>query len=242
MRALLVDDELLARKRLAGLLTASAGCSVVGECANVTEARAAIASLSPEVVFLDVSMPGDDGLVLARSLDPGTPPVVILVTAHARFAVEAFELQTLDYLLKPVSVPRLLQAVVRARDRLATLNHGKKSDLSKPKPRRIAIKEGPQTQYVDTRLIDWVEAAGNYMVLHAAGVNHVIRETLSALETNLPPEQFVRVSRSCVVNLDAVRSLHATKPGEYMLMLKDGKQVSVSRGIVQLRQRLPFGG
>lgn len=240
MRVLLVDDEPLARKRLGGMLVTNAGCSVVGECGTVAEARSAIPCLNPEVVFLDVTMPGDDGLELARSLDPDALPVVILVTAHARFAVEAFELRTLDYLLKPVSTPRLLQAVMRARERVSSLAAAS-SRVSAATMRRIAVREGSRTQYVDVGLIDWIEAAGNYMVLHAAGANHVIRETLSALEQQLPANQFVRVSRSCLVNLDAVRSLESRAPGEYETLLRDGKRVNVSRGLAELKQRLQYG-
>lgn len=241
MKILLVDDEPPARHRLRALLAEESGIEVVGECGSAAEARRTIGPLQCDVVLLDVQMPGEDGVQLARWLDERGHPLVILVTAHARFAVDAFEAHAVDYLLKPVRPARLRQALLRARRLLENppvepAGHRRTGLL-----RRLPVKTNNQMHFIELEDIQWIEAAGNYMIIHASGQNHVLRETMATLERGLPPSQFIRVNRSVIVNADAIQSAHKTGRGEFTLALKDGKCVDVTCGLRELEQRMKFG-
>jgi len=241
MKVLLVDDEAFARKRLRTLLAAEEGIEVVGECGTATEARAALEQTKPDVVLLDVTMPGEDGIQLARYLEGKPQPRAIMVTAHAQFAVDAFEARALDYLLKPVRPARLHQALMRAREEIQENRVAGKSEVTAPPLRRLSVKCGKRVCFVEVSQIDWIGAAGNYMVVRSHGECHVVRETMTELERSLPPRQFLRLNRSVIVNVKAVKMAHQKGPGDYYVELVDGTTVSVTCGLRELRQWVKFG-
>lgn len=250
IRALIVDDEALARNRLRKLLADTADLEIVGECCNGPEAIAAIRAQSPDLVFLDVQMPEVSGFDVLRALPEETWPAVIFVTAHDRHAVEAFNVHALDYLLKPFTQARLLAAVERARHHLEARNLGAVNQqlaaLLKPaKPEspylsRIAVKTGSQTLFIRVEELDYIESVGNYAVLHTRNENHILRETLTSLETKLPPSLFLRISRSLLVNLERVKGLQATPRGEYLVVLQDNRQLMMTRGLKEIQTRLQY--
>ena len=242
MKIVLIDDEPLARTRLRALLAEEFEVEIVGECGTPAEARVAIEKTRPDIVLLDVTMPGEDGIQLAHWLSGHHRPLVILVTAHERFAVDAFEVRALDYLLKPVRPARLRQALARARESLDASRGADKGDAATALLRRLSIKAGHKMVFIDVSDIAWIEAAGNYMVVHSRGQNHVVRETLAALQRGLPPGQFIRLNRSVVVNVDVVKTVQRTGRGEYFVTLTDGKSVDVTCGLRELQQRVKYGG
>lgn len=236
LRILLVDDEPLACQRMRDLLDADSNVQVVGTAAGVEEATAAIADYNPDLVFLDVCMPGLDGFHLARMLGGETRPLVVLVTAHARFAVDAFEVRALDYLLKPVRPERLRCTLALARERLketpACMEPGSRC-LS-----RLVVRSQNRTEFVRTADIEWIEAAGNYMVVRASGRSHIVRETMAALEKELPQDSFFRLNRSTLVHVNAVAELRLLESGCYEARLRDGKGVMVTRSLRELEKRI----
>jgi two-component system LytT family response regulator len=249
-RALIVDDEALARSRLRKMLDRESDVSVVGECSNGPEAISAIREQRPEVIFLDVQMPEVNGFDVLRALPGDTQPAVIFVTAHDRHAVEAFEVNALDYLLKPFTQARLHQALQRAHERTRAQSTPSPEQLLallesvKPSPGyldRVAVKTGTQTLFIKVEEIEFVESAANYVVLRARGAGHVLRETLSNLETRLPPRMFLRISRSIIVNLDRVRALQLNPQGDSVVVLEDGRQLVVTRTTREIQHRLQFG-
>jgi two-component system LytT family response regulator len=250
LRALIVDDEALARARVRKLLGSTPELEIIGECANGPEAITAIKRERPELVFLDVQMPEVSGLEVLRAVPPEIWPAVIFITAHDRHAVEAFEVHAVDYLLKPFSRERLLAAVERARERLeardtAALNQRLAAWLnaSPPKPAyldRIAVKTGTQTLFVNVRDIDAIEAAANYAVLQAGGENHILRETITHLESRLPPRLFQRISRSTIVNLERVKAVQSGPRGESLVLLRNGRQLLMTRSLRELQEKLQF--
>jgi len=240
MKILLVDDEPFARKRLRTLLAAEAGIEVVGECSTASEARSALERSRPDVVLLDVTMPGEDGIQLAQSLEGKLRPRAIMITAHAQFAVDAFEARALDYLLKPVRPARLHQALMRAREEIHKDKATGKSEGTDDLLRRLSVKAGKQVFFIEVSQIDWIGAAGNYMVVHSQGQSHVVRETMTDLERSLPPRQFFRLNRSAIVNVKAVKTAHQKSPGEYFVELVDGTTLSVTCGLRELRQWVKF--
>jgi two-component system LytT family response regulator len=211
LSVIVVDDEPLARERVCGLLAAEPDVEILAECASGVEALAAIAQRRPDVLILDIHMPEMDGFQLLAQLGPPLP-VVIFVTAFDQHAVQAFEAQAFDYLLKPFKPARFRAAVARAREQV---NRQQPDDMSKrllalleTRPAaaehltRITVRDRNRVRFVKTSEIDWIEASGNYVVLHSGKENHVVRETLAAFEQQLSPKEFVRVSRSAIVNLD----------------------------------------
>jgi two-component system LytT family response regulator len=250
IRALIVDDEPLARERIRALLREEADVEVVGECADGPSAVAAIQKLSPDLVFLDVQMPGMDGFGVLRALGAGRVPEVIFVTAYDQHAVKAFEAHALDYLLKPFKPARFREALRRAREQLARRRAGALPEnlaalLAHLQPQRaylsrIAVKSGERTVFVKTGEIEYLEAAGNYVVLHAGRENHVVRETLAALEAQLDPKQFVRINRSTLVNVEQIREVQPLFKGEHVVVLRNGRQLPLTRGVRELQERLKF--
>lgn len=250
IRALIVDDEALARSRLRKLLAAEAEVAVVGECANGPEAIAFIQEHRPDLVFLDVQMPEVSGFDVLRALLPGPLPLVVFVTAHDEHAIKAFEVQALDYLLKPATVARLHEAVQRARQHLqardaTTLSSRVEALLGTTKPEntypsRLTVESGDRTSFVKLDEVDYIEAAANYVILHAGAQNHILRETLTNLEARLSPKQFFRVNRSAIVNLDRVKEVQPAIRGEHVVVLKNGKDLALTRGVREIQQRLEF--
>jgi two-component system, LytTR family, response regulator len=250
IRALIVDDEALARHRLRKLLADAADLEIIGEASNGPEAIALIRDQRPDLVFLDVQMPEVSGFDVLRALPEETWPAVVFVTAHDRHAVEAFNVHALDYLLKPFTQARLLAAVQRAREHLEARNLGainqqlaawlKASKPESPYLSRIAVRNGSQTLFIRVEDLDYIESVGNYAVLHTRAENHIVRETLTSLETKLPPALFLRISRSILVNLERVKGLQATPRGEYLVVLQDDRQLMMTRGLKEIQTRLQY--
>jgi two-component system LytT family response regulator len=245
IRSLIVDDEPHARIRLQQLLKPEADFEVVGECANGEQAVETILQMKPDLIFLDMQMPKLTGLeVCERLLESKiTLPLVIFVTAYDEYALKAFEVHAVDYLLKPFDRDRFLKALAHAR---ATLRRAQPSALAKvvaelrPEPHkldRLVFKQSGRIILVRTETIDWLEADGNYVRVHAQGEAHYVRDTLAALEAQLPPEQFRRISRSAVVNLEKVKELHPLFYGDYAVLLHNGAKLTLSR---HYRDRLDF--
>ena len=262
LRVLIVDDESLPRQRLMRLLEEIPNTECVGEAANGRSAVDAIESLLPDLVLLDVRMPGMGGLEVARALT-GHVPFIIFVTAFDEYALSAFEVHAIDYLLKPVERERFVAAIERARalvanttaaqrhERLLALLQGEPgltateadprgelSDAVPPPPaaadpaafpRRFLVKGDGQMYFVAVNDIDWIEAYGNYVRLHVGKSVHLIRETLGNVERKLDPTRFARVHRSSIVNLDRVARMDLWGAGDYVVLLKDGTKLKLSR-------------
>ncbi len=251
IRTLIVDDEPLARERVRSLLLEEKDFEVVGECGDGPTAVKVMEKESPDLVFLDIQMPGLDGFGVLRAVTREHLPTVIFVTAYDQHALKAFEAHALDYLLKPFKPARFKAAVERAREAVRQRQAGLVSKgllelLGQSKPRvefltRVAVKNGERTLFVKTEQIDYAESAGNYVVLHAGKENHVIRETLAALEARLDPRQFVRVNRSTLVNVEQIKELQPLFKGEHVVVLQNGKQLPLTRGVRELQDLLTGG-
>lgn len=233
MKVLLVDDEPLARENLRVLLAADAEVEVVGECAG-TEAVAAVARLRPDILFLDVQMPELDGFALLDLIGTEAIPAVVFVTAFDRYALQAFEAQALDYLLKPFTDARFHAALGRAKARVQAQRQSvlTQAGLVREQPRyrsRFLIPGRDKSVVVEAAEIDCVRAADYYVELQCGGVSHLLRESLDAMERQLDPEQFVRVHRGAIVNLARVREVHPLFRGGCELKLVDGTVVKLSR-------------
>lgn len=250
MRILIVDDEAPGRQRIASLLEKEPDCEVLGECASGPEALEFMKKQMPDLLFLDIQMPEMDGFALLRRLPADRWPVVIFVTAYDQHALKAFEVHALDYLLKPFKQERFREAVQHARAALENKQTGSSSKrlaelLAETKPHspfltRVAVKTEGRVIFVKTEQIDWIESAGNYAVLHAGKDAHVIRESLTALETDLSPNQFLKISRSAIINLDRVKELQPMFNGEHVVVLQNGKQLPMTRGLREVERALKF--
>lgn len=242
IRTLVVDDEPLARDRLRKLLAAELDIELVGECANGADALTAISREQPDLVFLDVQMPELDGFGVVAQLKIEPLPAIVFVTAHDRFALKAFEVHALDYLLKPFDRERFQTALARARKlvqqrqsgdlsaRLSSLLTDLKPEKNEPKYLdRLAIKSEGRVLFFKTDEIDWVEAADNYVSIHVGSEEHLHRETLSSLEGKLPPNRFIRIGRSTIVNLERIKEMQPMFHGDYVVILKNGTRLSLSR-------------
>jgi two-component system LytT family response regulator len=240
VRTLVADDEPIARKRLVRLLENEPEAELVASCGTGLEAVEAIRAHAPQLLFLDVQMPGLDGFGVLESLGLATPPAVIFVTAFDAYAVQAFDANALDYLLKPFDADRFHRAFARARDRLhapvggadATAISALIAGLSRPRQsaERLAIRADGRVYFVRVTEIDWIETASNYVRLHTGKTSHLLREPLSTLETRLDPEQFLRIHRTTVVNVERLRELQPWFSGEFIAILHDGTRLKVSRG------------
>lgn len=229
MRVLLVDDEPLARQRLRQMLAGHADVEIVGEAEHVEQARDLTRAERPDLILLDIRMPGADGFALVESLHLTPMPYIIFVTAYAEHAVQAFDAAAMDYLLKPFDEERLARALDRARAGIARRGPARYLD-------RFAVVLGRRTRYVPAGDVDWIEGSGNYAKLHVGRETHLVRATLSALDEALDPASFARVHRSAIVALGRVRELQSLGGGEYRVVLRDGTQVPMSQ---RYRDRLP---
>lgn len=255
IRTMVVEDEPVSRERLLALLGEEEDIEVVGECADGKTAAAAIASAAPDLVFLDIQLPEMNGLDLARALDKECRPAVVFVTAHDAYALPAFEIHALDYLLKPFSAQRFRSALTYAREHVAqrratTLgNHllhllpTMPGGVPAPPPavadrpaERLVIKSSGRIYFVKIADIDWCEAAGNYIRVHVGPNAHLIRETMNRLESQLDAHQFVRVHRSTIVNVDRILELRSSFNGEHVVVLRSGTRLTMSRGYRELLQ------
>lgn len=239
IRAIIVDDEPLGRTVIREMLRRDADFAVIGECANGHEAISVINTEHPDLVFLDVQMPEVDGFEVLAALDASQLPMVIFVTAYDQYAVSAFEVHAVDYLLKPFDRERFGKALLRAKDQL---QREQTSDVSqrilalleeqRTKPKyleRLVIKTNGRIFFLKTEEIDWVSAEGNYVNLHVKKDSYLLRETISNLESQLDPQRFARIHRSQIVNLDRIRELRHWSHGEYQIILHSGEELMLSR-------------
>jgi two-component system LytT family response regulator len=243
MRVLIIDDEPLARQRLRALLEEEPDLEVAGECADGRQAVEAIRAHHPDLIFLDVRMPELDGFGVLAALAEEPRPAVIFVTAYDRFALKAFEVNALDYLLKPFDRERFRKAVGRARalvgrdqgeevrEQLRALLEG--APGGRKYLDRVVIKSSARVFFLRVEEIDWVEAAGNYLKLHAGGEAHLLRETMANLEARLDPTRFLRIHRSTIVNLERIQELQPWFHGDYVVLLRDGTRLTLSRSYRQ---------
>jgi two-component system LytT family response regulator len=247
IRTLIVDDEPLARERLRQLLENEPEIQLIGECADGREAITALETQSPDLVFLDVQMPEIDGFGVLQTASITRMPVVVFVTAYDRFALKAFEVHAIDYLLKPFDRQRFQTALWRAVEQVKVRDGGSLAEkqsrllaeLRPAAPRvleKLAVKTGGRVLFVKLDDIDWVEAAHNYVELHADKQSHLLRETLNSIEGRLPAEKFVRISRSVIVNTSRIKELEPLFYGEYRVTLQNGTKLTLSR---RYRDKLP---
>ncbi|MBL6691742.1 MAG: response regulator transcription factor [Pseudomonadales bacterium] len=254
LNAIIVDDESLARKGLKLRLDDIDGVEVIAECSNGKEALNKVAELEPDLIFLDIQMPGMSGFDVVSRLQQDDMPLIVFVTAYDEYAIKAFDVHAVDYLLKPMEAGRLQEAIDRARshkdlDGVVTdkqrlleliISITGKSEQSitqllkdhtgsKAYPDKIAIKDGGETTLVPTADIDWVDAAGDYMCIHANDETHVMRITMKELEDQLDPANFQRVHRSTIANLDRVTKVCSHMNGEFHLILNNGASIKMSR-------------
>lgn len=236
IRTLIVDDEPIARSRVASLLRDEADIEVVGECSSGQQALSAIQSLNPDLLFLDIQMPEMDGLDLARTIRTHGTPSVVFVTAFDEYALRAFEVHALDYLLKPFSAERFRSALGHAREQVSSRRSAVTTSGTPDTPgdqsrrSRLMIKAGGRIHFVRMADVDWCEAAGNYVRIHVGVHEHLVRDTMSHLESQLDPEQFVRIHRSTIVNVDRIQEMHSSFNGEYVMLLRTGTRLTLSRG------------
>jgi two-component system LytT family response regulator len=239
IRTLIVDDEPLGRERIRSLLRQDPDIEVVGECGDGREAIAAIEDLQPDLLFLDVQMPEIDGFAVLEAIRSERMPSVVFVTAYDRYAVKAFEVHALDYLLKSFDRERFQAAVGRAKDRVRRARDGHVTDrlaglLESLQERqkfltRILVRSSARIIFLPVDELDWAEAADNYVRLHAGKDAHLIRETLQAFAGRLDPATFLRIHRSTLVNVNRIRELRPLFHGDYAVRLKDGTELTLSR-------------
>jgi two-component system LytT family response regulator len=254
IRALIVDDEDLARRGLRGLLRRADDVQIVGECRNGREAIEAITQSEPDLVFLDVQMPGKTGFDVIADIEEAKCPFVIFVTAFDKFALRAFDVHALDYLLKPVNEERFFAALSRARTALSSTRDTQlmrrflqaAADFRQPRAGNAAISAGDRlpvkangkVMVVRIADIDWVEADHDYVLLHVGDKSWLLRETIASLEMRLALSGFVRIHRSALVNVDRVRELRPRSKGEFDVVLRDGKQLKMTRNYRAAVERL----
>jgi two-component system, LytTR family, response regulator len=249
LRTLLVDDEALSRRGLELRLRMAADIEIIGQCSNGREALEAIRDQKPDLVFLDIQMPGLSGFDVLAELQPHELPMIVFVTAYDRFAVQAFEARAIDYVLKPVDDVRLAATLTHVRELteqraavaernqlvhlLAELRGSGEIEPGEPAmpqtPNWLPIRNGRETVRVPVQSIEWVDAAGDYLCIHADGHTHILRATMREMENLLDPRLFQRVHRSTIVNLTRVKSLRAHMNGEYFLRLEGGQELKLSR-------------
>jgi two-component system LytT family response regulator len=248
LRALIVDDEPLARRRLRTLLKNDPRVAVVGDAEDGPEAIRAITALAPDLIFLDVQMPGMSGFDVLERIGIAAAPAVIFVTAHETYALQAFDAHAVDYLLKPFDRVRLQEAISRAiqligrggvEDRLAALLADM---IQQQTTRRLMVQSPGRVYFVDVADIDWIEAAGHYVTLHAGARSHLLREAIGTLAERLDRAGFARIERSTLVNVDRIQELRPAFHGDLDVILKNGARLRASRRYaIQLQARLRGG-
>jgi two-component system, LytTR family, response regulator len=243
IRVLIVDDEPIAREGLRTLLSAEPTIEIVGECRNGREAVKAIRELSPDILFLDVQMPRMGGFEVITEVGIDRMPVVVFITAYDQYAIKAFEIDAMDYLLKPFDEERFQRTLERIKqyfqrgdyqilnERLTSLfNRMDRGDSkSVEKIGRLVIKTAGRIFFINADEIDWIEAFGNYVKLHVGDKAHLLRETMDAMAERLPSDKFLRIRRSVIVNIDRIKELRPLFKGEYQIILTDGTELTSSR-------------
>jgi two-component system, LytTR family, response regulator len=252
IRTIIADDEHLARKKLRLLLGSEPGVQVVAECENGQQTIDAVRTHKPDLLLIDVRMPDLDGFQVLEQIGADEMPVVVFTTAYDQFAIRAFEAHALDYLLKPFEGERLHHAIERARleilkshDRDLTsriLDLLSKKTEPKTESRqvddRMVIRAGGKVVFLDVKEIDWIEAAANYVKLNVGKDSYLLREGIGSVSERLDPDRFIRIHRSAIVNVRKIKELQPCESGEYIAVLKNGKELSCSRGYRNELQRL----
>ncbi|MFN8007831.1 MAG: LytTR family DNA-binding domain-containing protein [Terriglobia bacterium] len=244
IKTVIVDDEILGRERIRAFLKKDSQVDIVGECANGREAVAVVRNKAPDLLFLDIQMPEMDGFGVLKSLVAEPMPVVIFVTAYDQYALRAFEVHALGYLLKPFDADRFRKTLEHAKEQIAhrrgsSLNQGildLLKEMKKPKPAdRLVVKRAGRISFLKISEIDWIEAEGNYVKLHSGKESFLVRETLNQMEERLDSENFLRIHRSTIVNINCVKELRSWFHGDYQVVLHDKTELLLSR---KYRERL----
>jgi two-component system, LytTR family, response regulator len=248
IRALIADDEPLARTRVRMMLDGRPGYEIVAECGDGPETVEGIIEHAPALIFLDIKMPALDGFDVLEALDATqVPPAIIFVTAFDAYAVKAFDIRAVDYLLKPFNAVLFEQALERAESRLTRSSQGIDADLravletlrsTRAHPDRFLVRAANHLYFVRETDIEWVDAADNYVRLHAGGRAHFVRDTMKSFAVKLRPDRFVRVHRSIIVSLDHIQRLEPHGHGEYLITMRDGSRVASSRSYSERLQAL----
>jgi two-component system, LytTR family, response regulator len=258
IRTLIVDDEPLARRNLLIRLREIPDFEIVGECATGNEAVAAVNERRPDLVFLDIRMPDMDGFAVLERIDPEILPVVVFVTAYDRFALEAFRVHALDYLLKPFEDDRFVETLEACRQRVSEMRRlaaetpgrdrtsepagaslsGQQTTKANPYLDRLVIKGGGRVFFMRIASVDWVEAYGNYVSVHSGEKTWLLRRTMHEMEEGLDPRVFCRISRSAIVNLDRIKELEPAARGEHLVRLVSGRELKLTRGYRQKLEAL----
>lgn len=240
IRTVLADDEPLARQKLNILLSAESGIEVLAECRNADETLAALRAYRPDLLLLDVQMPDADGFDVLKRIPPEQMPIVVFTTAYDQYAIQAFEAHALDYLLKPFDQERLHRALERVRNELlrpqdpemtrrllALLQHVRPTS---PAEQRLVIRAGGKVVFLEINEIEWIEAAANYVRVHAGPESYMLRGNIGRIAEALDPAQFARIHRSTIVNIREIRELQPCNSGEFIVVLRNGKELPGSRG------------
>jgi two-component system, LytTR family, response regulator len=239
IRTLIVDDEPLARDKVRILLAKDPEIEIIGECANGQEAVDVIERESPELVFLDVQMPGLDGFGVLKKVGAEHAPGVVFVTAYDQYALHAFEVHALDYLLKPFAKKRFDETLQRAKAQLRSRPEGAVTEKlmslldglgeAKRYLERFVIRSNSRVFFLKVSDVDWIEAAGNYLNIHIGNEAHLLRETMNGIETQLDPRRFIRIHRSTLVNVERIKELSPLFHGDYVVTLTNGTRLTLSR-------------
>ena len=234
---LIVDDEILARKKLCVLLEKDPDFRIVGECPTAGDAIRALRELRPALMFLDIQMPDEDGFSVINAIGPDARPRIIFTTAYDNYAIQAFDAEAVDYLLKPFDEERFARAAKRAKSEiLAEWSQRQDRDDADTQPgstqvpERFVVKSEGRILFFTTDEIDWIEAASNYVKLYSGGKGHLIRHTMNEMERKLDPRQFLRIHRSIIVNVKKIRGVQPCNSGEFIVTLITGKELPSSRG------------
>lgn len=257
MRVMIVDDEELARRGIRSRIQGSRDVEIVAECSNGREAIEALRRTYADLVFLDVQMPGKSGFDVVEAIGCDAFPYVIFVTAHDRYAIRAFEVNALDYLLKPIDDERFDVALRRARESLARRRDsdvgrrlasvlgevapGGSHTPAKSRSNRMVVRSGGRVTFVKVPEIDWIEAAGDYVTLHLGKKTLLMHETITRLESRLTPDGFARIHRSTIVNMEKIAEMRALDNGEYRVLLRDATELKLSRNYRYALQRFMGG-
>jgi len=250
IRCLIVDDEPLAREAIRTIVAADSALEIVGEAVDGNAALRSIEELRPDLLFLDVQMPESGGFDLLGALAAGgaRTPVTVFVTAYDEYALRAFEAHALDYVLKPIREERLRDAVASAKSRIAADRGGDVAerfrtflagaDPARARLRRLPVKSNGRIAFVRLDDVEWIESEGNYVRLHVPGASHLVRETMNGIEARLDPAQFMRIHRSAVVNVAFIEDLRPWFTGEYVVRMRSGKELTLTRSHRESLRRL----
>jgi len=245
LRILIADDEAVARRRIRRLLAGEPDIGSIAECADGASAVEAIDRDRPDIAFLDVQMPEVDGFDVVASVAPAALPAVVFVTAFDRYALRAFDVHAIDYLLKPFTRERFRTALSRARERVERGTRDQpiaalvdRVRARRRYPPRVAVRAGSRFVVIEWREVDWIEAADNYVKLHVGGREFLLRETLASIEQQLDPDRFARIHRSAIVQLDRIAEIHPASHGDADVVLRNGPRLALSRTWRDAVQRL----